>query len=234
MNMKEQIESIKYKISETLRVSNREKNSCKLMAVSKFNSAEKIQEAYNLGISLFGENRVQESILKFPGLFEKTENKNMELHLIGQLQRNKVKAILPLVSCIESIDRLELLEEIQKQAQRINKKISVLFEINCGDEAKSGFTNKDDVQKSFDYLLSLDNPFIIPQGFMTVGPLTDDEKVLHKSFEYVRNLAQEMKRLYPVFQLNELSMGMTHDYQIAIEEGSTIVRIGTAIFGVRS
>lgn len=233
MNMKEQIENIKYKINETLRVSNREKNSCSLMAVSKFHEAEKVQQAYDLGIRLFGENRVQESISKFPDLLEKTTNKDMQLHLIGQLQRNKVKNILPLVSCIESVDRLELLEEIQKQAQKIDKKINVFFEINCGDDAKSGYINKDDVQRSFDYLLSMNNPYIIPKGFMTVGPLTDDERLLHKSFEYVRNLAQEMKVHYPVFQLQELSMGMSHDYLIAIEEGSTIVRIGTAIFGVR-
>ncbi len=229
--MKSRIDSILENIDKACANSNRNFSDVKLMAVSKFHPIEEILQAYNCGLKLFGENRVQESCAKFPKIFEQTQD--VELHLIGSLQRNKVKNIVPLCSCIQSLDRIELAQEIQKQCEKINKKMNVLFEVHTAEDSKSGYQNIDDIKQTLDYILSLDNSFINPVGFMTMAPFTDDESQIRKSFVTLRNIRDKIQSDYTNFNFSELSMGMSQDYKIAIEEGSTLVRIGTAIFGER-
>lgn len=209
----------------------RKADSVKLMAVSKFHPVNEIQEAIASGQNLFGENRVQEAKEKFTSLFN--TNPSIQLHIIGQLQSNKVKNAVSLASCIQSLDRLDLLKEIEKQASKINKQIEVLFELHTGEESKSGYQTLEELEESLEYCASGQTPHVIPKGFMTMAPFTSDESLIRKSFITLREASEKMKKNFPQFSLDELSMGMSGDFEIAIEEGSTLVRVGTAIFGER-
>lgn len=229
--MKTRIEDILEKISLACDKSNRNPSDVKLMAVSKFHPVEEILQAYDCGLKLYGENRVQEACSKFSEILQ--IKPDVDLHLIGSLQRNKVKNIVPFCSCIQSLDRIELAQEIQKQCEKIGKKINVLFEIHTGEDSKSGYQNIDDVKKTLDYILSLENSFLVPSGFMTMAPFTNNESEIRNSFVTLRNLRDKIQSEYTNFNFAELSMGMSQDFQLAIEEGSTLVRIGTAIFGER-
>ena len=231
IDIKSNLLQINEKIRNAEVKSGRTENSVKLMAVSKFHPVEEIQTAINCGQFLFGENRVQEASEKFPLLLE--NNPNTNLHMIGVMQSNKVKNAIKLASCIQSVDRIDLLNEIEKQCAKIEKKIDILFEIHTGEETKSGFECFEDVEKVLDLFLENKYPHINPKGFMTMAPFTEDKSLIHKSFETVFNLSEKLKQKYPSFDLSELSMGMSGDFEIAIEHGSTLVRVGTAIFGER-
>ena len=229
--MKARIETILENIKIACKNSNRNFSDVKLMAVSKFHPIEEILQAYNCGLKLFGENRVQEACSKFSEILQ--IKPDVDLHLIGSLQRNKVKNIVPICSCIQSLDRIELAQEIQKQCEKINKKMNVLFEVHTAEDSKSGFQNIDEIKQTLDYILSLENSFIVPIGFMTMAPFTNNESEIRKSFVTLRDIRDKIQSEYNNFNFAELSMGMSQDYKIAIEEGSTLVRIGTAIFGER-
>ena len=230
-SIKENLEIIKSKIAETQKNCGRSADKVKLMAVSKFHPQEAVKEAIEAGQFLFGENRVQEAYSKFPPLLDQCSQ--IELHMIGQLQTNKVKHAVQIASCIESVDRLDLLKEIEKQSAKLNKSIKVLFEYHTGEESKSGFTSDEKLYEALEACKNGDFPHIIPAGFMTMAPFTDDKNLVRKSFVTLRLLAEKIQKEYPMFELSELSMGMSGDYEIAIEEGSTLVRVGTAIFGER-
>ena len=153
--------------------------------------------------------------------------------MIGQLQSNKVKHAVQIASCIESVDRIDLLKEIEKQCAKIEKSIKVLFEVHTGEESKSGFPDENAVRNALELCANGDFPHVIPAGFMTMAPFTKDEKLIRKSFITLRELKEKLSKEFSQFDLNELSMGMSGDFKIAIEEGSTLVRVGTAIFGER-
>ena len=148
MSIKQNIEEIQLKISKTEQKAGRKAGSVKLMAVSKFHPVEEIAQAVECGQLLFGENRVQEAEKKFTVLNEQFTDKKIELHIIGQLQSNKVKSAVKIASCIESVDRYSLLEEIEKQCTKIDKVINILFEIHTGEESKSGFTSEEELEKA--------------------------------------------------------------------------------------
>ncbi len=229
----ESIRSALNKVLEQIRSAEvragRTEGSVRLMAVSKFHSAEEIAAAAEYGVTLFGENRVQEAAEKFPSLLERYPE--AELHLIGTLQRNKVKQIIPLASCIQSVDRPELIAEIEKHAAGCNKMVRILFEYHTGEESKAGFQSPEELYRGME--TAAQSPHIIPSGFMTMAPFTPDRKRVRDSFKKLADIAGEARRQFPSMELTELSMGMSSDYDIAIEEGSTMVRIGTAIFGER-
>ena len=226
-NLKEILQKIEYAEQKY----NRNKGTVKLLAVSKFHPVDAVIKAISAGHLLFGENRVQEAVAKFTDI--NSFNKDVELHIIGQLQTNKVKKAVTVASCIESVDRIDLLKEIQKQCEKINKKIKILFEVNTAEDSKSGFKNYEDLYEAVKYCADGNTPFVEPIGFMTMAPLTDDEALIRKSFSSLRKLSEKLQTEFPMFNFSELSMGMSNDYEIAIEEGSTEVRIGTAIFGER-
>ncbi len=231
MSIKENLETIRNKISEAEKKSARPSGSVKLMAVSKFHPAQSVIEAFGSGQLLFGENRVQEAAEKFPPLIEKEPS--IKVHMIGQLQSNKVKKALEFASCIQSVDRFELLKEIEKQAAKLNRTIEILFEYHTGEESKSGYTSEADLRQSIEACIKGDFPHIIPKGFMTMAPFTDDQSLVRASFIRLRQLSEKLRGEYRELSLTELSMGMSGDFEIAIEEGSTLVRVGTAIFGER-
>ena len=225
------LKEILQKIESAEQKYNRTKGTVKLLAVSKFHPVDAVEKAISAGHLLFGENRVQEAVAKFTDI--NSFNKDVELHIIGQLQTNKVKKAVSVASCIESVDRIDLLKEIQKQCEKINKKIKILFEVNTAEDSKSGFKNYEDLYEAVKYCSDGNTPFVEPIGFMTMAPLTDDEALIRKSFSSLRKLSEKLQTEFPMFNFSELSMGMSNDYEIAIEEGSTEVRIGTAIFGER-
>jgi PLP dependent protein len=229
MSIAENIEAIRERIANAAIGCGRDPGSVRLMAVSKFNPASSVMEAYDAGQCLFGENRVPEAVEKFTPLFP--DRNGLELHLIGSLQRNKVSKIVKIASCIQSVDRLELLEEIGTCALKEKKAINILFEIHTGEESKSGYADRDSLFRSIDSLESL--PFVACRGFMTMAPFTDDTDAIRSSFRKVASLQRECQSRYPSLCFSVLSMGMSSDFTIAIEEGSTLVRVGTAIFGNR-
>ncbi|MCR5605831.1 MAG: YggS family pyridoxal phosphate-dependent enzyme [Treponema sp.] len=231
--VKENLLKVLNDIREIEKSCGRKEGSVKLLAVSKFHSYESVIEAFNAGQLAFGENRVQEADEKFAKINEELGEGKTELHIIGSLQRNKVKTAVKIASVIESVDRIELLQEIEKQCAKIDKKIKVLFELHTGEDSKSGFPDVESLKAALQYCADGNCPHVIPFGFMTMAPFTSDEAVIRKSFSSLRETAELLSKEYPEFSMKELSMGMSGDYRIAIEEGSTEVRIGTAIFGER-
>ncbi|HAZ96882.1 YggS family pyridoxal phosphate-dependent enzyme [uncultured Treponema sp.] len=228
----ENFESVRNQIKEAEKKSGRNEDCVKLCAVSKFHPAEAVLAALKTGQTLFGENRVQEAFAKFTQINSVSKIKP-ELHIIGSLQTNKVKKAVEIASCIQSVDREELLAEIEKQCAKIEKKIEVFFEIHTGEDSKSGYKEKSVLIKSVENCANGIYPHIVPKGLMTMAPFTQDEKLIRASFSELRNLKDEVNKNFPSLEINELSMGMSGDYKIAIEEGSTLVRIGTALFGER-
>lgn len=231
VSIKDNLEKIRFKISEAEKKSGRPQDSVKLMAVSKFHPAEAVVEAMTAGQLLFGENRVQEASEKFPPLI--AQHPEIKVQMIGQLQSNKVKKAIEFASCIQSVDRFDLLKEIEKQCAKLNRSIDILFEYHTGEESKSGFSSEAELREAIEACVKGDFPHIIPKGFMTMAPFTDDEKLIRNSFITLRELSEKLKDDYKTLSLTELSMGMSGDFEIAIEEGSTLVRVGTAIFGER-
>ncbi len=204
--------------------------NCKLIAVSKTHPVEKIQEAYDADQRIFGENKVQEMVAKWEAL-----PKDIEWHLIGHLQTNKVKYIANFVSLIHSVDSQKLLEEINKQGKKANRKINCLLQIHiAAEETKFGLDEKELISLLDSGLVStLDHINI--KGLMGIASLTEDKNQIIKEFKHLNELFRIVKARMPLAEgFNELSMGMSSDYKMAMEEGSTMVRIGTAIFGERN
>jgi len=231
MSIKENLNNIKNQIAQAEIKAGRTAGSVKLMAVSKFNPSEAVIEAINSNHFLFGENRVQEATEKFTPIL--ADNPEVKLHMIGSLQTNKVKNIVNIADCIESVDRIDLLKEIEKQCSKIDKKMNILIEYHTGEESKAGFESEQEVEKALQMISDGVFPHIIPQGFMTMAPFTENKEIIRNSFRTLRLLSEKMQKKFPEFHLSELSMGMSGDFEIAIEEGSTLVRVGTAIFGAR-
>jgi len=204
--------------------------SVKLVAVSKFNPSEAIIEAYNAGQLVFGESRMQELNAKQPQL-----PSNIEWHFIGHLQTNKVKAIVPFVHTIHSVDSWKLLVEINKQAASINREINCLLEIHIAEEdSKFGLT-AEDCHKMLNENDWSNLKHIRIAGVMGMATYTDDTVQIRKEFKTLKCIFDELKARHFVKNdyFAEISMGMSHDYQIAVQEGSTMVRIGSSIFGER-
>ena len=220
MSVKNNIERLKESLPD----------SCTLIAVSKTQPFEKLQEAYDAGQRVFGENKAQELTLKYEAL-----PKDIEWHMIGHLQSNKVKYIAPFVHLIHSVDSLKLLSEIDKQALKNSRVISCLLQIHIADEeTKFGFSEAEVIEiLQGGALNSLSNIRIV--GFMGMATLTEDENKIRSEFKTLKSIFEKIKLMVVPgnIEMKELSMGMSSDYKIAVEEGSTLVRVGTAIFGNR-
>lgn len=198
-----------------------------LVLVTKTVGADRIEEAAQAGALEFAENRVQELLAKKSALKGALPS-GVKWHMIGRLQTNKVKQVLQEVVLIHSLDRPELAEEIERQAEKLGiKAMPCLIQVNAsGESTKAGFKPEDVA----DFVRSFAWKRIELRGLMTVGPLYGDAR---QSFRRVRELQQDLKKQFPAHIWDTLSMGMSGDYKIAIEEGSTLVRIGTAVFGER-
>lgn len=198
----------------------------KLVAVSKTNPADKVKKVYDLGQRAFGENKVQELLEK-----ESVLPNDIEWHLIGHLQTNKVKYIAGFISMIESVDSEKLLKEIDKEAHKNNRKINVLLQVKIAkEETKFGLT-ADEAKEIFNNYLNGNYPNIEIKGLMGMASFVDDETQIREEFSILKNLFAELSHLKP---LETLSMGMSGDFPIAIECGSNSVRVGSAIFGERN
>jgi PLP dependent protein len=230
-DVKTNLEKVKASIRDAELAAGCQEGSVKLLAVSKFHPEQSVIDAVLAGQTLFGENRVQEAYGKFGNICR--QYPSAELHIIGTLQKNKVGHAVSICSCIESVDRLELISIIEKQCEKINKVIKILFEYHTGEESKSGFTTYESLLEAVQFCSDGKAPHVLPAGFMTMAPFTQDDAAVHKSFCMLRKTAGQIQKEFPHLKLDTLSMGMSGDYRIAIAEGSTEVRIGTAIFGER-
>lgn len=197
-------------------------NGAKLIAATKYVGVEEINKLEKLGVKYFGENRVQ-------AFLEKYENYhgNCEFHMIGTLQPNKVKYIIDKVTLIHSVDSYSLIKEIEKQAMKHNLIMDILVQVNIAkEESKHGF-EIEEIEKVFDSLINY--PHVNVRGLMMMAPNIEPEQT-RKYFKQTQDLLIRLKNKYPDYSLTELSMGMSNDYQIALEYGATMIRIGSALF----
>jgi pyridoxal phosphate enzyme (YggS family) len=215
------------RISQVAARTGRDASSIKLLAAAKSQDAELVRAAIVAGVSLIGENYVQEAQAMKAKIPEAAE-----WHMIGHLQRNKAKSAIALFDLIESLDNIALARELDKEGRKAGKRVRTFVEVNlAGEESKTGIA-KDQVFLLLQEAAKLTN--ITIEGLMTVPPFREDPDDARPYFRELRELRGRMQELQlPNMDLKELSMGMSHDYPVAIEEGATIVRIGTALFGPR-
>ena len=231
MSIGANISSIQERIAAAARRTARPPEAIALMAVTKTHPAERIREAYEAGQRLFGENRVQDFAAKAGAL---ADLQGAEWHMIGHLQTNKAAKTVELFRGVDSVDSLKLAEKLDAAARSLGKKLDVLIEINVGGEAAKSGAPPD--SPALDELLMAAPRFeaLAFRGLMTVPPFTGDPAGARPYFRQLRELRDAIAaRKLPAIGMNQLSMGMSHDFEVAIEEGSTCVRVGTAIFGER-
>ena len=224
--LKENYDTLIKDIKLTCEQVGRDFNEITLIAVSKTFPTEDISFINKLGQIHFGENKVQELKSKFDIL----GNENINWHLIGHLQTNKVKFISDFAYLIHSVDSIKLAGVIDEQAKKQNNIIDILIQVNTSNEGQKSGIEPNDVKKLCAEVNMLENINI--KGLMTIGMFTDDEDIIRNNFKSLKTVYDELKQIYNTFQY--LSMGMTSDYKIAIEEGTNMLRIGSAIFGYRN
>jgi len=231
MAISENLAAVRDRINTAARRAGRSPEEIALMAVSKTQPAERIREAYSAGQRLFGENRVQE----FSGKVELLRDlKDAAWHLIGHLQTNKAAKTAELFRAVDSVDSLRLAEKLDVAARALGKKLDVLIEINVGGEAAKSGLAPDSATLEQLLMAAPQLAALVFRGVMTVPPFTDDPERARPYFRKLRELRDTIAaRHLPGVVIDQLSMGMSHDFEVAIEEGSTYVRVGTAIFGER-
>lgn len=234
MDLKDNLNRL-YEDIEIAKENSNFKRNVDLIAVSKTHPVEMIDEFNKLGLTEFGENKVQELISKIEdeNIKENVKNNKINFHLIGNLQTNKVKYIYNKVKLIQSLDRLKLAKEINKRANKDNICVDCLVQINIGNEETKFGINYEDTEKFIYELLDFKNINI--KGLMAIAPNTDDELLLRKLFEKMNNKFEEISsKGYEGVEMKYLSMGMSHDFKLAIEEGSNMIRVGSKLFGNRN
>lgn len=228
MSIAQNIAAVKARIAEACERVGRNPSAVKLIAVSKTVGVPQIREAVSAGVSAIGENRVQEAWRKFQEVAVETD-----WHMIGHLQTNKVRQVLKFATLIHTVDSLRLANEIQVQAQRLDRKIAVLLQVNISGEASKFGFGLDEVVDVVPEVRLLPNLSL--QGLMTIGAHVNDPSYIRTGFSALRELRDKLEMEQGSgLVLPELSMGMTNDFELAVEEGSTMVRIGRSIFGERN
>ncbi|NIM94348.1 MAG: YggS family pyridoxal phosphate-dependent enzyme [Anaerolineales bacterium] len=228
------IERVRSLIADALQRSGRTDSSVELVAISKGQSIEKIREAHAAGLRIFGENRVYEAL---PKIEELNDLSDIEWHMVGHIQSRKARDVVPHFSMVQSIDRLKIAHRLNRYASEARSELKVLLECNVsGEETKEGWiladrANWSDILPVLDEILGLENLHVC--GLMTMAPWTSDVELLRSVFKRLREFRDYIANELPG-DWRHLSMGMTDDYEIAVEEGSTMVRIGRAIFGPRT
>lgn len=227
MLIRENIKLVRQRIAEACQRSGRRLEDVELVAVTKTVDAKRIEEAVDAGIQIVGENRVQEAWKKFQEI-----ERQVHWHMIGHLQTNKVKRVLKFADMIQSVDSVRLAGEIQTQAEKLDRTVDILIQVNTsGEQSKFGF-EPERVPSAIAEILVFPNLRI--RGLMTIGAFLPNPEDVRPCFRLLRELKNKVqsKNLGNV-QMDDLSMGMTGDYEVAIEEGATMVRVGSAIFGER-
>lgn len=227
MSIRENVQFVRNKIAEACRRSGRESEEIELVAITKTVDVEQINEAIEAGIRVVGENRVQEAWRKYQEVGEKAH-----WHMVGHLQTNKVKRVLQFAEMIHSVDSVYLAREIQTQAKKLDRTIEILIQVNTsGEESKFGLEPEATIG-AIEEVSTLPNLKI--KGIMTIGAFLPNPEDVRPCFKLLNDLKDRVnERGITSVEIGTLSMGMTNDYEIAIEEGSTMVRVGTAIFGER-
>jgi PLP dependent protein len=216
-------------IEEICSKTNRHPKDITVVAVTKFVPLELIQEAVNAGIADIAENRVQEAQIKFPSLMAK--NPHIKSHIIGHLQTNKAKDAIAVCSLIQSVDSLKLAQEIDKQAAKSSRTVDILVQFNTAREEQKFGAEPSDAHALIESISRLN--FVRVKGLMCMAPFTEDEGIIRKTFSDLRDIKDSLRTHFaghPQVDMGILSMGMSGDYKIAVEEGSTMVRVGSAIF----
>lgn len=226
MSIAENIARLKDEIAQAARSAGRDENEIELMAVSKVHPAEAILEAYAAGQRLFGENRVQEFQEKSPRV---SMLEGAKFHLIGPLQSNKTSRAAELFDAIDAVDSLKIAQRLDSTAAELAKHLPILIEVKLSHEESKHGINPSELQALLDAIAPL--KFVQAVGLMTVPPWSEDAETARPYFRELRRLRDEAAKQHP--SLTQLSMGMSNDFRVAIEEGSTCVRVGTAIFGKR-
>ena len=226
--LKENLTYVENEIQEACRRAGRGRDEVTLIAVSKTKPVSVLKEAYDLGVRVFGENKVQELTDKYEKL-----PKDIHWHMIGHLQRNKVKYIIDKVDLIHSVDSVRLAETIEKEASRQNLTVNILIEVNvAGEESKFG-VSPEELPEFIEKVAEFSH--IRVRGLMTIAPFVEDSEENRRIFEDLRKLSVDIaEKNVDNITMRVLSMGMTNDYSVAIEEGATMVRVGTGIFGARN
>jgi pyridoxal phosphate enzyme (YggS family) len=226
-------QSVQERVAEAAIRADRDPGEVRIVAVSKTMPLERILEARDAGITRFGENRIQEAIRKFGQHRENFPDSGVEMHLVGHLQTNKARKALDVFDMIHSVDSLHLAETLSRVAQETYRTVPVLIEINTsGEESKFGVPPEGTLEL---VRKAAQLPYIEIQGLMTVGAWLPDAEKVRPCFVMLRELRDHIaEQRIPNLDFRELSMGMTNDFEVAIEEGATMVRIGTAIFGPRN
>lgn len=226
--IKENLDEVKDKIAAAAIKSGRQPEDITLIAVTKTLATDIINGAIHYGVTDIGENKVQEVMDKYEAI-----SSSPKWHLIGHLQTNKVKYIIDKVSLIHSVDSLRLAEEISKRAEKADKIMDILVQINVAEEESKFGIHREEIFELVNEISELKNIRI--KGLMTIAPYTDDEASLRKYFSEMKDIFETLKKtMYNKADMLYLSMGMTNDFEIAIEEGANMVRIGTGIFGARN
>ncbi|MFP4431292.1 MAG: YggS family pyridoxal phosphate-dependent enzyme [Spirochaetaceae bacterium] len=247
MSVRENLEHVFDRLEAAKRRAGRESDTVRLMAVTKTQSYAAVQEAYQAGVRLFGENRVQEAQEKYA-----TTPAGSELHLIGHLQRNKARMVPGLFVAVQSIDGSRTARALEEAVSRsegpggsagsaygkgdpggpVSAPLDIFLEVNTsGEESKFGYRNNDDLLRDTEEIARMRHLRIV--GLMTIAPFTAEEPRLRMSFRTLRRSFEKLRSEFPELPLTELSMGMSNDFEIAVEEGSTLVRLGTILFGSR-
>ena len=225
--LRENLQGVEERIQEACRRAGRDRSEVTLVAVSKTKPVSMLKEAYDLGVRVFGENKVQEIREKYEAL-----PKDIEWHMIGHLQTNKVKYIADKVSLIHSVDSLRLAETIEKEAVKHNRIVDILLEVNVAEEESKFGIKTSEVLALAENVVQL--PHIRLRGLMTIAPFVENPEKNRAIFANLHELYVDIKeKNIDNGTVSILSMGMTNDYEVAIEEGATMVRVGTGIFGAR-
>jgi PLP dependent protein len=224
--LRARVEKVLAMVADASRSSGRRPEDVTIVAVTKTVDRDAIDEAYTLGLRHFGENRVQDARRKLTDLGPLPDG--TVLHLIGQLQSNKVKPAMALFDIIESVDRISLIDVLEKEAERRGEPISVLLQVNVAREPQKAGCAPESASDLMQRLVR--SPWLRPQGLMTIAPLVDDPEETRSVFSALRGLRDALQREHSIVDLDTLSMGMSDDFRVAIEEGATSVRIGRAIF----
>lgn len=222
----ENLDRVREQIAQTAAKAGRAADDIELVAITKTHPAEKVREAIEVGQTLFGESRVQEARVKIPEL-----PSSVRWHFVGHLQKNKIRHALPLFEMIHSVDSLGLAQEVNRIAEEEGMHPRILLEVNvAGEGSKFGF-KPETVRAAMESLLAL--PRLSIEGLMCIPPLVEEAEASRKHFADLRRLRDALETEFNL-KLPRLSMGMTNDFPVAVEEGATLVRVGTAIFGERS
>ncbi len=224
MTLAQRIEQVQCKVARAAMRSGREPADITIIGVCKTVDRDQVEAAYALGLRHFGENRVQDAARKFasplPG--------DAVLHMIGQLQTNKVRVAAPLFGVFQSVDRPSLADALEREGGRLERPLPVLIQVNVAGEAQKAGCRVDDAPALLARILA--SPHLALRGLMTIAPLVADPEQVRPVFKGLRDLRDELRQLHPDAALDVLSMGMSDDYAAAIEEGATHVRVGRAIF----